>query len=336
MIGFVGKRLGAGFVQILAITFLTWGLFYFVAAHTGANPAQRIAGKAASRAQIKRVAHELGTDRPLYQQYGLYLWNLAHGDLGYSYQQRRPVTDIVVPAARTTASLVFGAMVVWLLLAIPVGIAGALWPRSWIDRVLMIVILLGLSTPVFWIAPMLSYFLGYQPTQGRLFGIGLPHPMTLFPIDGYVNLVDNPAGWAYHLALPWLAFALGFAAIYARMIRGVVGEQLSEDYVRTAYAKGASTTRVLRAHVGHVVAPLIVTMIGLDIGVALGGALFVETVFGLPGLGYVGLSSIQNLDYPLTVGVITFAAIAAVAANACADIAHGALDPRVRTGGGGH
>jgi peptide/nickel transport system permease protein len=334
MIAFTVKRVGAGLVQILAITFLTWALFYLVAAHTGANPAERIAGKAASRAQIARVAHELGTDRPLYQQYGLYVWKLARGDFGYSYQQRRPVSDIVFPAAKTTASLVFGAMVVWLLLAIPVGLAGALKPRSLLDRTLMVLILLGLSTPVFWVAPMLSYFLGFQPTQGKLFGIGLPHPVTLFPIDGYVNLTSNPAGWAYHLILPWFAFALGFAAIYARMIRGVVGEQLSEDYVRTAYAKGASLARVLRAHVGRNVAPLLVTMIGLDVGVALGGALFVETVFGLPGLGYVGLSSIQNLDYPLTVGTITFAAIAAVTANAIADVAHGALDPRVRDKGG--
>jgi peptide/nickel transport system permease protein len=330
MIRFVGRRFGAGLVQLLAITLLTWVLFYLIASHTGANPAERIAGKAAGHAQIARVAHELGTDRPLYQQYGLYLWKLARGDLGYSYQQRRPVSDIVFPAAKTTASLVFGAMVVWLLLAIPVGLAGALKPRSALDRILMVLILLGLSTPVFWVAPMLSYFLGFQPTQGKLFGIGLPHPMTIFPIDGYVNLVQSPTDWAYHLVLPWFAFALGFAAIYARMIRGLVGEQLSEDYVRTAYARGASLARVLRAHVGRVVAPTIVTMLGLDVGVALGGALFVETVFGLPGLGYVGLSSIQNLDYPLTVGTITFAAIVAVAANAVADIAHGVLDPRIR------
>ena len=321
-------------MQLLMITFLTWALFYLVASFTGANPAERIAGKAASRAQIERVAHALGTDRPLYEQYGRFVWGLAHGDFGYSYEQRRPVSDIIFPAARVTASLVFGAMFLWLLLGIPIGIIGALKPRGALDRTLMVLILLGLATPVFWVAPMLSYFLGFQPTQGKLFGFSLPGPVTIFPIDGYVDLTASPAGWAYHLFLPWLAFALGFAAIYARMTRGLVIDHLQEDYVRTAYSKGASQARVLRAHIGRNIAPLIVTMIGLDIGVALGGALFVETVFGLPGLGYVGLSSIQTLDYPLTVGTITFAAMAAVIANAFADVAHGTLDPRIREGGG--
>jgi len=332
---FAFRRLGAGFVQLLAITFLAWALFYLVADVTGANPAQRVAGKAASKAEIRRVAHELGTDRPLWQQYGRFVWKLAHGDFGYSYQQRRPVAEIIYPAAKTTASLVIGAAFVWLVLATIVGVAGGLRPRSVLDRGLMVLVLLGLSTPVFWVAPMLSYFLGYQPTQGQVFSIPLPHPMTLFPIDGYVNLVDDPVGWAYHLALPWLAFALGFAAVYARMIRALVIEQLGEDYVRTARAKGATMRRVIARHVGPNVAPMVATMIGLDVGVALGGAFFVETVFGLPGLGYVGLSSIQNLDYPLTVGTITLAAIAAVAANTAADLAHGALDPRIREKGGG-
>ena len=335
MTRFAVRRLGAGLVQLVAITFLAWALFYLVADATGANPAQRIAGKAASAAQIKRVEHELGTDRPLWQQYGLFVWKLGHGNFGYSYDQRRPVADIVFPAAKTTASLVGGAAVVWLVLATVVGVLGGLRPRSLRDRGLMIFVLLGIATPVFLVAPLLSYFFGYQPTQGSVLGIPLPHPMTLFPIDGYVNLWQDPIGWAYHLALPWLAFALSFAAIYARMIRALVIEQINEDYVRTARAKGASTARILRRHLRPNIAPVIVTMIGLDVGVALGGAFFVETVFGLPGLGYVGLSSIQQLDYPLTVGTIVFAAIAAVAANTAADLAHGALDPRVREEGGG-
>lgn len=331
---FALKRLGAGFVQLVMITFLAWALFYLVAGMTGASPAQRVAGKAASTAEIARVAHQLGTDRPLWEQYGLFVWHLAHGNFGYSYVERRPVSDIIFPAAKTTASLVFGAAVAWLALAVLVGVAGGLKPRSLRDRTLMVFVLLGLATPVFLVAPMLSYNFGYQPTQGKLLGIGLPRPITLFPIDGYVNLVDNPVGWAYHLALPWLAFALSFAALYARMVRALVIEQLGEDYVRTARAKGAGLRRIVMRHIAPNTTPIIVTMIGLDVGVALGGAFFVESVFGLPGLGYVGLSSVQNLDYPLTVGVITLAAIAAVAANTAADLAHGALDPRVREKGG--
>ena len=185
---------------------------------------------------------------------------------------------------------------------------------------------------MFWVAPMLSFLLAYQPTQGKLLGVSLGRRLNWLPIEGYVGPLANPLEWAHHLILPWLALAIGFAALYARFVRAFVLEQLSEEYVKTARAKGAGTWRIIRHHIGWLVAPAIVTLLGLDVGVALGGALFVEQVFGLPGLGYVGLSSIENLDYPLTIGTITFAALVAVAANAVADLAQAALDPRVRLG----
>jgi peptide/nickel transport system permease protein len=327
---YVVRRLAAACLQLLIITFVAYVLFFLIADLTGANPAQRVAGKGATPARVREIAHIMGTDRPWYGQYGHFVWRLAHGDLGYSFQRRQSVTSVVLPAAGVTASLILGAAVLWLLIAIVVGLVGALRPRSLIDRVLTVGVQTAIAAPVFWVAPMLAYLLAYEPTQGRLFGMSLGRRLDWLPIEGYVGPLASPVGWAHHLILPWLTLAIGFAALYARFVRAFVLEQFGEDYVRTARAKGASERRVLRHHIGPLVAPAVVTLLGLDVGVALGGALFVEQVYGLPGLGYVGLSSIQNLDYPLTVGTITFAALVAVAANALADLVQVALDPRVR------
>jgi peptide/nickel transport system permease protein len=329
---FILRRLAGGLVQLVTITLITWAMFFLISGLTGASPAERFAGKTASQAQIDRVAHQLGTDRPYWEQYVEYDWRLLHGDFGYSYGEERPVSDIIFPAAATTASLVLGAAFLWLMVGSLIGLAGALRPRGWTDRGLMAVALLGISIPVFWLAPMVSYVLAYQPTQGHILGIDLGRSMRWFPIDGYVNLRDDPVQWAYHLLLPWMVFAVGFAAVYARYVRALVLEQLGQDYVRTAAAKGASQSRILRREIAPNVAPVIVTLLGLDVGVALGGALFVEQVFGLPGLGYVGLHAIQELDYPLVAGVIVFAAIIAVMVNMLVDIVQAALDPRIRVG----
>jgi peptide/nickel transport system permease protein len=326
------RRLLAAGAQLLIITFVAYALFFLIADLTGASPAQRVAGKGATPARVREIAHIMGVDRPWYAQYVHFVDRLARGDLGYSFQRRQPVSDIVFPAAGVTSSLVVGAAAVWLVIAIFVGLVGALRPRSLIDRVLTIGVQTSIAAPVFWVAPMLSFLLAYQPTQGKLLGISLGRRVDWLPIGGYVGPIASPLQWALHLILPWFALAIGFAALYARFVRAFVLEQFSEEYVKTARAKGASEWRIIRRHIGPLVAPAIVTLLGLDVGVALGGALFVEQVFGLPGLGYVGLSSIQNLDYPLTVGTITFAALVAVAANAAADLAQAMLDPRVRVG----
>lgn len=327
---YLARRLGAALLQLLLITFITYLLFFVIASLTGASPAQRVAGRSATPERVAEVARLLGTDRPWYEQYASFLGRLVQGDFGQSYLQRRPVADIIFPAALVTASLVFGAAVWWVLLAIPVGVIGAIWPRSLADRTLTVMVQLAIAAPVFWVAPMISFLLAYQPTQGTLLGLPLGGPVSWLPIQGYVDFMDDPLEWARHLILPWLALALGFAALYARFIRAFYAEQLAEDYVLTARAKGASEFRILWLHVGRIVAPAIITLLGLDIGAVIGGALFVEATFGLPGLGYVAFSSIQLLDYPLTVGTITFAAVMAVLLNTVADLAQAVLDPRVR------
>lgn len=330
MIEFAARRIATAAIQLLIITLVAYLLFFVIADLTGASPAQRVAGKGATPERVREIAHIMGVDRPWYDQYGTFVYRLAQGNLGYSFQRRQPVADVVFPAAAVTASLVVGAAVLWVFIAIVVGLIGALHPRSLVDRVLTIGVQLSIAAPVFWVAPMLSYLLAYQPTQGTLLGIPLGRSVSWLPIEGYVPFASDPLEWARHLILPWIALAIGFAALYARFVRAFVLEQLSEEYVKTARAKGAGEWRIIRKHIGRLVAPAIVVLLGLDVGVALGGALFVEQVFGLPGLGYIGLSSIENLDYALTVGVITFAALVAVAANATADLIQAMLDPRVR------
>ncbi len=333
MTRFVLQRLGAGVVQVVIVTFLAWMLFYVIARYTGATPALRAAGRNPSPERLAEVSHTLGTDRPYVEQYLRFLKGIFTGDFGYSFNQRRPVSDIIFPAARATAAVVLGGVVVWMLIAVPVGTYGALRPRSAGDVMGRTFAVLGMSVPIFWVAPMLSFLLAFQPTQGVLLGLHvLPKGTRIFPIDGYVRFGTSPRQWAHHLLLPWLAYATTFAAVYARYVRTLTIEQLSEDYVRTAEAKGMRTSRLLIRHVGRNVSPILTVLLGVDIGIALGGTLFVETVFNIPGLGYTGINSIQTLDYPLVTGVITFAAIVAVAANTLVDLLHGFLDPRVRVG----
>ena len=327
----VAQRLLGAVVQVLMVTLLAWLLFYVIARFTGASPAQRIAGKNATPQQIALVARLLGLSKPYWQQYLIFLNHLIHGNFGFSYVQERPVWAILWPASRATASLVLGAAAIWLLIAAPIGAYGGLRPRSVGDITGRAVAILGMSIPVFWLSPMISYFFGYQPTQGVLFGLPvLPVGTTFFPIDGYVDFGQNPVEWAYHLVLPWITLAIGFAAVYIRFIRTLTAEQLGEDYARTAKAKGASTSRILIRHVGRNVAPTVTVLLGADIATALTGVFFVETVFSIPGLGYTGLSAIENLDYPVITGVVIVAALIAVLANTIVDLLHAVLDPRLR------
>ena len=326
----VGRLLGA-VVQIFVVTLLAWLLFFVIARFTGASPAQRIAGKTASAAQVALVARNLGLDKPYWLQYLIFIGHLARGNFGYSYVQARPVSAILWPAIRATASLVGGAAVVWLSVAAPVGAYGGLRPRSLGDIAGRGIAILGMSIPVFWLAPVISYLFGYQPTQGKLLGLPiLPVGTKIFPIVGYTEFGADPVQWAYHLILPWITLAIGFAAVYIRFIRTLTAEQLAEDYTRTAKAKGASTARVLIRHVGRNVTPAVTVLLGADIATALTGVFFVETVFAIPGIGYTGLSAIENLDYPVITAVIILAALIAVLANTVVDIAHTALDPRLR------
>lgn len=327
----VFNRVLGAIVQILAVTILTWLLFFVIARFTGASPARRIAGKLATPAQVAEVARVYGLNLPYWQQYLVFLDHLVHGNFGYSYIQQRPVSDIIWPALRATASLVLGASVIWLGVSALIGTYCGRHLHTAGDVVGRTLSIIGMSIPVFWLAPMVAYIFAFEPTQGKLFGFSiLSRGTTIFPIDGYVDFGTNPAQWAYHLILPWFTLAAGFTAVYIRYFRTLTAEQLGEDYVRTAAAKGASTTRILSRHVGRNLAPTISVVLGADVATWITGVFFVETVFAIPGLGYVGVSAVENLDYPLITSVVVISAIIAVLANMLVDLLHMALDPRVR------
>ena len=226
-------------------------------------------------------------------------------------------------AAPVTASLVIGGAIFWLLLAVPIGVLSALRPRSLFDRGSMMFVLIGISAHPLWIGLIFAYFVGYR------WGIT--------PISNYGDFFNPPPGqpggpvqWAYHLVLPWCTFMILFAALYVRMIRANVIETLNEDYVRTARAKGAPESQVMRKHVLRNAMLPIVTMLGMDIGLALGGAIFTETIYALPGLGRTSVQALANYDIPTVQGVIVFATLVIISFNLIVDLLYAVIDPRIR------
>ncbi|HXE81385.1 MAG TPA: ABC transporter permease [Vicinamibacterales bacterium] len=321
MLQFLVRRFLWAIFLFVSATVITYLIFYVVPS----DPAKDICGRACTEEDVARVRHFLHLDEPIYQQYGRYVWNLvAHGSLGTSYTNRQEVNHIIGQAAPVTASLVFGGAVFWLLLSLPVGIYSALRARSLVDRAAMTFVLVGVSAHPVWIGLILSYFLGYR--------------LHLTPIAGYCDFFNpslgsdcgGPVQWAYHMLLPWTTFMLLFAALYVRFIRANVMETMTEDYVRTARAKGASERRVLFQHVLRNSLLPVVTILGMDIGLALGGAIFTESVYSLPGLGRQVLKSYEQFDLPVILGIVVFSTICIIIFNLIVDILYAVLDPRIR------
>ena len=314
----IRRLLWAG-VLFIAVTMVSYIIFFLVPA----EPARLICGAQCAPDQIERVRKEVGLDRPVWRQYTSFLENIVlHGSLGRSYATRQPVTEIIRDAAPITASIVAGGVILWLMIAIPVGILSALKPRSLLDRTAMTFVLVGISAHPVWIGLILIYFVGYRAG--------------LAPLGGYCDMFTpstecgGPVEWAHSLILPWMTFALLYAALYTRMIRATVLETMHEDYVRTARAKGAPEWLVMRSHILRNAMLPIVTILGLDIGLLLGGAIFTETVFGLPGLGRRALLALEGFDLPTVMGITVFATMAVIVCNLIVDLLYAVVDPRIR------
>ncbi len=268
-------------------------------------------GESAAAADREALRHALGLDRPLPTQYATFLRGLASGDLGRSLVHGTPVTALLAARLPATAELTFAALAIALVLALPLGLAAAARPGTWIDRGSVGLALLGVSVPSFWLGPMLIL----------LFAIEL----RWLPVSG--------RGTAAHLVLPALTLGLGMASILTRMTRATVLECLGEDYVRTARAKGVGRTHILIRHaLRNALAP-VVTILGLQFGALLAGTVITETIFAWPGLGRLLIDAINQRDYPVVQGCILAIAAGFVAANALADLVNLWLDPRTRAAG---
>jgi peptide/nickel transport system permease protein len=320
MVGFMVRRLGWAVVLFLVVTLYTFILFFVVPYHD-INLGARSGGLSD---EASTVQDSLGIEGDnVVSAYTQFLSRVVHGDLGRSFYNRRPVSELVATAIPATASLVFGGMIVYLLVGFTVGILTALRPRSLLDRASMVFILVGISAHPLWIGYMLALVFG--------------HRLGWFPPSGYCDVFyttsacGGPVQWAYHLVLPWIAFAAAFAALYARMIRTSLQETLGEDYVRTARAKGHGTMGVVRSHALRPALLPVVTMLGMDLALAFGGALFVERAFALPGLGNLLYAALQRHDLPVILGVIIVVTTAILIFNLFVDLAYGFLDPRTRT-----
>ena len=303
---------------LFVVSLVTFVIFYLLPT---ADPAVLRAGKSPTAGQVEQIRHSLGLDKPWYVQYFRYVKGVVlHFDFGFSYQNSQPVKTLIFDRLPATLSLTAGAVVVWLLMGIPVGIISALRRGTVADRVSMGSALLAISAPVYWLGLVALYLFAND--------IGLVH---IFDGSGsYTGLTANPGRWFGSLILPWIVLAMAFAAFYARLLRANLLDVMGEDYIRTARAKGLSERRVIARHAMRAAITPIVTVLGLDIGILLGGAILTETVFNIPGIGRLAYQGIENADLPLIQGTVLFGTLFIVVANLIVDIAYAFLDPRVR------
>jgi peptide/nickel transport system permease protein len=320
MLQYIVRRILWGIVLLIAVIAITFALFYLL---PNVDPAVLRAGRNSSPKIIAEISHNLGTDRPIYQQFWDYLKNIVlHFNLGYSYYSGASVKSLILDRLPATISLTFGAVVIWLLVGIPVGIISAIKRRTWLDRTAMGTALVFVSAPVYWLGLLVLFM--FASDIGR-FPVSFLHGA-----GSYVGLTVSPINWFESLLMPWFVLAATSAAIYARLLRGSLIDVMGEDYIRTARAKGLRERRVVMKHgVRSAITPL-VTVLGLDIAILLGGAVLTETVFDIPGIGRLNYDAITHGDFPIIQGTIVLAAIFIIIANIAVDIAYAYLDPRVR------
>ena len=317
MIRFLIRRIVSGIVVLWVTTVAVFALF-FVAPH---NVAQIIAGRQATQQTVALVRARLGLNKPVLYQYWEFVVRLVHGNLGYSYYNSEPVTQLLASRFSVTASIAIGGGIMWLVMGVMSGVISARRPRSLIDRVITVVALIFYSMPTFLLGIVLLYFLFFQL---HLAGIDF------FPGSGYVAISSDPLGWAQHMLLPWFTVALTSAGTYTRLTRTGMLEVLSEDYIRTARSKGVGEGRIIFVHALRSALTSVVTQFGIDLGILLGGAVVTESIFGLPGLGQLAILSMTEQDLPVVTGIVMIGAVFVVVGNIVVDMIYPILDPRVR------
>jgi peptide/nickel transport system permease protein len=318
---FIVRRLIGLVVVLFAITVLTFLIFF---ATPGVDPTRSLAGRNPTPETVAAVRHQFGLDRSKPEQYLLMMKRLfVSRDLVSYGNQALKVVPAITAATPVTFSLVIGAAVIWILLSILTGVLAVVLKGSIWDPLLMIVALIGISMPVFWLGEVANLI-----TQDRL------HDTFLFswvPPLGYTPLTANPWQWFLHLIIPWLTLAALYVGFYARVLRANLLDVANEDFVRTARAKGLSERRILTRHMLRTSMITFVSLFGLDFAVLVGGgALLTEVVFGLPGVGLLTYRSLQSLDLPVIMATVIYGAFFITIANAVVDILYARLDPRIR------
>jgi len=299
------RRLIWSVFTLLGTAFFT----FFLLNGVPGDVARVIAGSKASPDVIKEIHAKYHLDDPMGKRFILYLGQLAHGDLGHSYVTDQSVAEALLTRLPTTAALTGLAVMMWIIVAVPLGAFTARFRDSWFDRSTLVVATITLSLPAFWLARMMQYWLGYK--------------LGWFPIGFYRSLGD--------LVLPAMALALLFVGYYARLIHTNMVEVLDSPYVRAARAKGASETRILFKHALRNALIPVITVLGMDVAGMLGGVLFTENVFALPGIGTLAIQSVFNLDPPMIMGTVLFSATLVVGANWAVDLMYGWIDPRIKS-----
>lgn len=286
------------------ITVVTFAVAYAIPA----TPARMVAGRSASPAEVRLVAHQLGLDRPLDVQYGIFLSDLLHGDLGTSYADNLPVRTVIGRRLGYTVLLALAGVAAEVLIGLPIGVVAAVKRGSALDELLMGLTLSGVSLPVFVTGFVLLYLFAFK--------------LSLFPLQHYHGLSS--------VVLPALTLGLFQGAAYARLVRAGLSETLGQDYMRTARAKGLGVWSAALRHGLRSALPPVVTLMGLDLGAYLGGVVVVETVFGWPGVGLLVYQAIGNDDIPVIMGVTLISAAFVVLANLAVDLLYPLLDPRIQ------
>lgn len=318
MTRFILSRLAFGILVLFLLSVFVFFLFYV----SPSDPARILAGDKATEELMAQIRVKLGLDQPVYMQYLHFVGGLLQGDLGYSYRSSMPVAELLASRIPVTLSLVFGAVVLWLAIGIPIGVTSARHPGTLRDRLGQAFAIVGISFPTFVLGMMALYLLYFLPSKAGL---------NLFPPGGYVPLTEDPVGWAWHLLLPWLTLALVVAAVYARLTRGQMLEVLGQDYIRTARAKGLTERRVIYRHAFRSAMPPLVTQLGIDIGLMLGGVIVIEQVFGLLGIGNLAVSSVAMQDRPVVIAIVLLGGLFVVTSNLIVDVLYAVMDSRVRT-----
>ena len=312
MLGLVVRRLVAVIPLLVLVTFMAYGIILLVPG----DPAITIAGENATPEQVEATRERLGLNDPFVVQYGRWVGNAVRGDLGNSLFATRPVRQAIFERLPITLALTFSALVLAVVVAVPAGILAAMRKGTWLDRATTVSATLGVALPNFWLGLVLVLiFAIYNPW---------------LPATGYAAFSDGVWEWAQHMILPAIALGAAACAEVTRQLRSAVIDVLHQDYVRTARAKGLRGPKVVGKHVLKNAAVPVVTVLGLQVTRLLGGAVIIEQVFAIPGLGQLAVSAVFNRDIPIILGVVVVAALVAIVVNLLVDLSYGWFNPKVR------